>query len=1274
MNQTTLTLGSQGLALFDPDVVKTRVAEVTLNMKTMEEALKKMRRGAIDKAVEAGYTPSAREKVSGWSNRYVEMANQIQDVRTDADRFKAMDARLIETANAADKARQPMSAPRDGFLQVIVRLGRNQHEFQQALEALGASGTLTPEVQKALDAAAHAAEAELHGVDCTQPSQLLGFKSSRPPPKVLDLESRVSQLEHELEAARQDIKVKAGSIDILSRGRDRLEEDLAAEKATVRRLKFEAAQSAAGVARVDGVVQEQRIEITTIRLDLEDKSQELNACLEALSERDADLTTANTKLGARDLEIAAHRDVLRDRNEKLRDSAQQLKAVREELGDSIRQLEQAREEMEDSSRQLKEVREDLQSREDRLRSSALDLKQIREELVIQGQESARELTEVRSDLRDREQEIRDATRQLTEAWGDMSKQGRESAHELTEARSALRDREEEVMSVTRQLTNVQQELHGSTQQLTQVQSDLKDCEERLRDSTRELAAFRKDLQDSAQEIATVREQLRDSTRQVTDVQVRSQELEKTLQCSAVALASSRSETAEARRVGMGKTDAAVSLMSMAGVGTELHLQTLLKRVSEDPFSETGSEASKSWRMLPSLSSAESLKQTADTRGAGAIMLDALATILSGDVPRLWGVLCALNEALKDAIYCPLIVVRMLLEAFAELMPRSELHLVHRIAMGIVATYLGSIWPLTMSRVSRVLRAIKASDSKAAEVVKGLYTDEPAFDNSMQSDQGLILGFNYQPRGVLIVHPENRTVQWVDQIKASSGNLKTEVSTLSRLFQILSLSHHHHHNNNSNNNHHHHHNDDKMPKDNRNRSNNRQEPYGRGQSRGRPTNVSDANNTAVGGGRRGGPAREQSAASQPGTQLVHRSPRDVQVPTMMLGGLRPGGDPLLVVPTLDTDVFVDKSGQVRAALPVNRRQGGGRQDELAAPFPNIEGAYEFTTRHLNSIAHLAGQVALNSDDGKVAGMIYPVNNKTWASCRKKGMEIRTLQHSVETLSLNRNVARCPSRVLEVLEDRDEEIEEDVPPAGQSAGAQTDGPKCAKCGSSSHKLSWCLSCNEKGIMDGCPRCNTLEHEVKDCPVISKMQPREQVNELLYGRANMPPFNGKPWWLQFSAFIEGMPNPALPRAFPWSSSFAKAMRKDVAKLQLALDRHSDRNKLPVDPATKDWETAKTTVFKSKARASAEKLASRSAAVDKLHTFMAGVIREDPSVLATAADRGANFARVQQQALPTDREPAPAFNLDDEALEDRLERPSSPEFDVGSGMGQEDEYMTGQ
>lgn len=110
-------------------------------------------------------------------------------------------------------------------------------------------------------------------------------------------------------------------------------------------------------------------------------------------------------------------------------------------------------------------------------------------------------------------------------------------------------------------------------------------------------------------------------------------------------------------------------------------------------------------------------------------MDASASVQVGDIPKLWAVMSALDGALGQLVEVPLTMRKMLLEALTDIMPNPEPHPpVHHVSMGIIATSLDDAWPLVMSRVHRIVNAIKACDLKAAQVVNSLFADELVFYN------------------------------------------------------------------------------------------------------------------------------------------------------------------------------------------------------------------------------------------------------------------------------------------------------------------------------------------------------------------------------------------------------------------------------------------------------------------------------------------------------------------------------------------------------------------
>ncbi|KAH8734304.1 hypothetical protein BGZ61DRAFT_473048 [Ilyonectria robusta] len=192
---------------------------------------------------------------------------------------------------------------------------------------------------------------------------------------------------------------------------------------------------------------------------------------------------------------------------------------------------------------------------------------------------------------------------------------------------------------------------------------------------------------------------------------------------------------------------------------------------------------------------------------------------------------------------------------------------------------------------------------------------------------------------------------------------------------------------------------------------------------------------------------------------------------------------------------------------------------------------------------------------------------FAECRRQGMTVASLETTAKKGSIASS-RRVPRDLFTTRKAPTKEVQQaqEVPQTAPSR------PKYAGCGSRTHTLAWYFQCDDRGMMEGCPRCNTLSHGANNCGFHTNA--REVVSDLLYSRANMPPFSGRPWFLVFEDYIKGKESPPIPQAFPWSPAFALEKRAEITKLQAELDAHRDRSKLPVDPSTKDWVTIQTIV----------------------------------------------------------------------------------------------------
>ncbi|KAL6413109.1 hypothetical protein AUP68_02607 [Ilyonectria robusta] len=155
----------------------------------------------------------------------------------------------------------------------------------------------------------------------------------------------------------------------------------------------------------------------------------------------------------------------------------------------------------------------------------------------------------------------------------------------------------------------------------------------------------------------------------------------------------------------------------------------------------------------------------------------------------------------------------------------------------------------------------------------------------------------------------------------------------------------------------------------------------------------------------------------------------------------------------------------------------------------------------------------------------INPTRFAECRRQGMTVASLETTAKKGSIASS-RRVPRDLFTTRKAPAKEVQQaqEVPQTAPS------GPKCAGCGSRTHTLAWCFRCDDRGMMEGCPRCNTLSHGANNCGFNTNT--REVISDVLYSRANMPPFSGRPWFLVFKDYIKGKENPPIPQAFPWRS----------------------------------------------------------------------------------------------------------------------------------------------
>ena len=194
-------------------------------------------------------------------------------------------------------------------------------------------------------------------------------------------------------------------------------------------------------------------------------------------------------------------------------------------------------------------------------------------------------------------------------------------------------------------------------------------------------------------------------------------------------------------------------------------------------------------------------------------------------------------------------------------------------------------------------------------------------------------------------------------------------------------------------------------------------------------------------------------------------------------------------------------------------------------------------------------------------ITPIAHDAWVKYKKKKETVRnTRKHSAGPGSIAMAVDYREWSFKESRQDQD--VPEPI--------------TCPECNSPNHRLERCLSANKEGALNGCPACHNLGHNLDECGSWMNASPWERVEWLIYKRANKPAFQTNiSWFSLLKEFLEENPEEEKPKALPWSKAFALSMRMDVDAIQADYDNHRDDSKLPVDPATKDWETACQTFY---------------------------------------------------------------------------------------------------
>ncbi|KAF7955550.1 hypothetical protein EAE96_004476 [Botrytis aclada] len=121
------------------------------------------------------------------------------------------------------------------------------------------------------------------------------------------------------------------------------------------------------------------------------------------------------------------------------------------------------------------------------------------------------------------------------------------------------------------------------------------------------------------------------------------------------------------------------------------------------------------------------------------------------------------------------------------------------------------------------------------------------------------------------------------------------------------------------------------------------------------------------------------------------------------------------------------------------------------------------------------------------------------------------------------------------------------------------RCVRCRSNAHLLKDCVDCNEEGYMEGCPKCNTLDHQLFECPIEFKRQ--EEYHYTRQCQRNRPPWRMRKDHRDIRKLYNGL-DVSEPDEIPWTAEFLKRnARKDIPRHQ-------------IDPAWMDYDNVPTQI----------------------------------------------------------------------------------------------------
>ncbi|KAF5678778.1 hypothetical protein FCIRC_6393 [Fusarium circinatum] len=271
----------------------------------------------------------------------------------------------------------------------------------------------------------------------------------------------------------------------------------------------------------------------------------------------------------------------------------------------------------------------------------------------------------------------------------------------------------------------------------------------------------------------------------------------------------------------------------------------------------------------------------------------------------------------------------------------------------------------------------------------------------------------------------------------------------------------------------------------------------------------------------------------------------------------------LVPEAERRDFVDTRHMPGGVIVVSKSLSSGEQRRSYHFPPNRTGSMEGVTYDMDELKAAGEHVQRTTGCNRISFRVEARKNDAKSFIENEDVVMRVISSDRRTRGQVEALGE-PSRATEI--------------------SRQPGTECVNCRSKTHTLRHCLDTEGDGEMPGCVLCNKMTHAVDECRGFQRMSLKEQVELLVFERANMPRLKVSedfPMW--YELLEQGIASGAIDangvmEGFPWSSPFCEDLtwedRGDrVRDLQKHFDDSGfDTSKLPADPNTATLEQVRS------------------------------------------------------------------------------------------------------